>query len=58
MPDKWVCQHRGKTKNEKQEAIKKWLIEVSVKIGWNRFLDEVRKLVQMTAVNLITDTFE
>jgi hypothetical protein len=33
MWDKQVCQHGGKTKNEKQEAIKKGPIEVSVKIG-------------------------
>jgi hypothetical protein len=58
MLDKRVCQHGGKTKNEKQETIKKGPIEVSVEIGWSLFLDEVAELVQMTAVNLITDTFE
>jgi hypothetical protein len=58
MPDKWVHQHGGKKKNKKQEAIKKGPIEVSVEIRWSLFLDEVAELVQMTAVNLITDTFE
>jgi hypothetical protein len=48
----------GKTKNKKQEAIKKGPIEVSIEIRWSLFLDEVAELVQMTAVNLITDTFE
>jgi hypothetical protein len=33
MPDKHVRQCGGKTKNEKQEAIKKGPIEVSVEIG-------------------------
>jgi hypothetical protein len=58
MPDKRVHQHGGKTKNEKQEAIKKGPIEVSLKIGWSLFLDKVAELVQTKAVNLITDTFE
>jgi hypothetical protein len=33
MPDKWVYQHGGKTKNKKQETIKKGPIEVSIEIG-------------------------
>jgi hypothetical protein len=45
MPDKWVCQQGGKTKNEKQEAIKKGPIEVSVKIRWTLLLDKVAELV-------------
>jgi hypothetical protein len=58
MPDKQVHQRGGKTKNEKQEAIKKGPIEVSIEIGWSLFLDKVAELVQMKAVNLITDTFK
>jgi hypothetical protein len=58
MPEKRVRQRGGKTKNEKQEAIKKGPIEVSIEIGWSLFLDKVAELVQTKAVNLITDTFE
>jgi hypothetical protein len=58
IPDKRVHQRGGKTKIEKQEAIKKGPIEVSIEIGWSLFLDKVAKLVQTTAVNLITDTFK
>jgi hypothetical protein len=58
MRDKQVHQCGGKTKNEKQEAIKKGPIEVSVEIRCCLLLDEVSKLVQMTVVNLIADTFE
>jgi hypothetical protein len=58
MPDKQVHQCGGKTKNEKQEAIEKGPIEVSIEIRWSLFLDKVAELVQMKVVNLITDTFE
>jgi hypothetical protein len=45
MPDKQVHQHGGKTKNEKQETIKKGPIEVSIEIRWSLFLDKVAELV-------------
>jgi hypothetical protein len=45
-------------KNEKQEAIKKGPIEVSVEIRWSLSLDKVAELIQTKVVNLITDTFE
>ena len=58
MPEKRVRQRGGKTKNEKQEPIKKGPIEVSIEIGWDSFLDEVADLVQTTTANLIVDGFE
>jgi hypothetical protein len=53
MPDRQVHQHGGKTKNKKQEAIKKGPIEVSIEIRWSLFLDEVAELVQTSTVPIV-----
>jgi hypothetical protein len=45
-------------KNQTRLDLKPLPIEVSVEIGWSPFLNKIAELVQMKAVNLITDTFE
>jgi hypothetical protein len=53
IPDKHVHQHGGKTKNKRQELIKK-----GIDMPWTTLLDQVAELLQTKVNNLIMGSWE
>jgi hypothetical protein len=53
IPDKCVQQWGGKTKNEKQDAIKKGPMDLQVNMVWDTLLLQIAEPIQTEVENLI-----